>query len=141
MLHDKSSPGRTQEVLLLELEGDSPKNTAPCFQHQWLSVSFALHQPFSNFPEEAAERHRHCVCLWPLKCYLSCQGGEQLPHLEEPNEGGLFVLEKGWLWASTAVIYRIQRGGGRGEHIFCTRARGLQTQHVVGPKPKHHTPV
>lgn len=34
------------------------------------------------------------------------------------------------------MIYRIQRGGGGGEHIFCTRARSLQTQHVVSPKPK-----
>lgn len=34
------------------------------------------------------------------------------------------------------MIYSIQRGGGGDEHIFCTRAKGLQTQHVVGPKQR-----
>lgn len=51
---------QTQKVLLLVLEGDSPKKTAPCSQHQWLSISFASHQSFSNFPQEAEERQRHC---------------------------------------------------------------------------------
>lgn len=105
-------------------------------QHQWLSISFASQQPFSNFPQGVAERQRHCGCLWPLKGYLSYQGREQLPYLEEPNERSFFVLEKGWLWADTAEVYRIWRGGGVGGHIFCARARGLQTQHVGDPKPK-----
>lgn len=30
----------------------------------------------------------------------------------------------------------MRRGSGGGEHIFCTRARGLQIQHVGGPKTK-----